>query len=130
SYQDRNHPDPVLSVRDNGCKTCPHQWSNPVANRIEHRPLEAACPQAVLQSSFLRVRREGTPAPLFISFVLLPLKRCKDNAALRRFRAEPKPYERSRGAQFRDNAVATDGRAFLRSLSGGPCAPTLHRTME
>ena len=47
----------------------------------------------------------------------LALKHCKDNAALRQSRVAPKPCERSRGAQFRDNAGATDGRASLLSLS-------------
>ena len=89
-------------------------------NRIERRRLEAACPQDVLLFSSLRVRREGegTPAPFVpFSFMRLALKRCKDNAALRRSRAATRPCERSRGAQFRDNAAVTDGHGSLPSLS-------------
>src|SRR6266568_7329030 len=64
------------------------------------------------------------------SFMRLPLKHRKDSAALRQSHVGPKPCERSRGVQFRDNAAAADGRASLLSLSEDRCAPRPRRTKE
>src|SRR5215468_4739976 len=74
--------------------------------------------------------REARALPGSFVFMRLALKHCKDNAALRRSRAALKPCERSRCAQFRDNAAVAYGRASLLLLWGAPSERICHRKME
>src|SRR5882724_9123634 len=69
----------------------------------------------------------GFDSTVWLSFMRLRLKHCKDNAALRRSRVALKRCERSRAAQFRDIAAVADARASLLSLLEDPYAQMSHR---
>src|SRR5215469_9361557 len=81
--------------------------SRQLTQNVSVFPVELSCDPHCAQNDCAAL-----DSTLCISFTRVAPKCCKGNEVPRRSRVETKPSERPHDAQFPDNAVLTDGRAF------------------